>query len=856
VTEGDQVIFTITRSGLLPTETVYFSTLADGTATYAEGDYATTSGGQPANIAVSFASGETSKTVTLDILEDGDDDSSEQFRAIVQRNSSDPVTSYLDRSGYVTIDDVSHSSDPESPGWLDGVIEYLTSSVKVAQAAENTTRHFAGFRSPVGDTGLATETPSDNDGWYSEQDLGTRYFGEPGRPLQHPDHKYYHLGEDWNHDDGEAGKSAMSVYEGQVARVVTNHPGFGNVVVIEHTLPELTVYSLYAHLQEIDVVEGTPVHAGDAIGLIGDTGPAGTPSHLHFEMFSMAPGILLSDYLDDSLNQHWGYSHNLSEVFGESAGPISTFKSYPEAGFTWYNPSIFIEEHKDEVILNSDNNPTTITVGGDGSNAIIRVLEGAKDFVLSWFERIRIVGGENTDNLNLKPLSGTTIEDSTVFFDGGAGDDVLNGSQADRRIVADGGVGDDILTGGLSNDSLSGNEGNDVLNGKAGVDQMDGGADDDLFQVDNSGDRVLEAANNGTNDRVYAWVTYSLMVGSEVEVLRTSDAAAATPINLTGNEFVQILLGNAGANVLNGKGGADTARGLGGDDAYFVDVAGDKVQETVGNGTNDRIYSGVSYALSSGSEVEVLRTTDAAGTAAINLTGNEFKQTLLGNAGANTLDGKGAADTMRGLEGNDIYRVDDAGDRVLEVAGGGTSDKVLASVSYTLAAGQQVESLATNSSTGTAAINLTGNELGQSITGNARGNVLKGGAGADTLRGLGGADNLHAGIDDVRDRFIFTDVSESGTPGSAGSWDQILEFDHDRGAGASTSDVIDLRLLDGNSATPLRFVTDFSAGSGQVRAVDAGAHVNVQIDLDGDNSVDMVIQALSIDTLTARDFLL
>jgi hypothetical protein len=173
-----------------------------------------------------------------------------------------------------------------------------------------------------------------------------------------------------------------------------------------------------------------------------------------------------------------------------------------------------------------------------------------------------------------------------------------------------------------------------------------------------------------------------------------------------------------------------------------------------------------------------------------------------------------------------------------------------------LEAGQHVEVLATNSSTGMAAINLTGNELGQSIIGNARGNILKGGGGADTLRGLGGADNLHAGIDHVRDRFIFTDITESGTPGNVATWDQILEFDHDRGAGASTSDVIDLRLLDGNSATPLRFVTDFSAGSGQVRAVDAGAHVNVQIDIDGNNSVDMVIQVMNIGTLTAGDFLL
>src|SRR5204863_221272 len=105
VVEGNQVTFTITRSGDKPAETVYFSTLSDGSATYAEGDYATTSGGSPNNIAVSFSSGTTSRTLTLNILNDGIADSGEQFRAIIQRSTSDPVSTYLDRSSFVTIND-------------------------------------------------------------------------------------------------------------------------------------------------------------------------------------------------------------------------------------------------------------------------------------------------------------------------------------------------------------------------------------------------------------------------------------------------------------------------------------------------------------------------------------------------------------------------------------------------------------------------------------------------------------------------------------------------------------------------------------------------------------------------------
>jgi murein DD-endopeptidase MepM/ murein hydrolase activator NlpD len=61
---------------------------------------------------------------------------------------------------------------------------------------------------------------------------------------------------------------------------------YGNVVIIEHDLiaPEGgTVYTLYGHLQDLDVEIGQRVIAGDRIGRVGDTGIAIGP-HLHFEV--------------------------------------------------------------------------------------------------------------------------------------------------------------------------------------------------------------------------------------------------------------------------------------------------------------------------------------------------------------------------------------------------------------------------------------------------------------------------------------------------------------------------------------------------------------------------------------------
>lgn len=60
---------------------------------------------------------------------------------------------------------------------------------------------------------------------------------------------------------------------------------YGNLVVIEHDLPELDepLYTLYAHLSVIGVVEGEIVDVGQQIGEVGWTGRA-IGSHLHFEV--------------------------------------------------------------------------------------------------------------------------------------------------------------------------------------------------------------------------------------------------------------------------------------------------------------------------------------------------------------------------------------------------------------------------------------------------------------------------------------------------------------------------------------------------------------------------------------------
>jgi murein DD-endopeptidase MepM/ murein hydrolase activator NlpD len=60
---------------------------------------------------------------------------------------------------------------------------------------------------------------------------------------------------------------------------------YGNLVVIEHSLPGFTqpVYTLYGHLYKVDVAVGQQVRAGEQVGEVGATGIA-IGSHLHLEV--------------------------------------------------------------------------------------------------------------------------------------------------------------------------------------------------------------------------------------------------------------------------------------------------------------------------------------------------------------------------------------------------------------------------------------------------------------------------------------------------------------------------------------------------------------------------------------------
>lgn len=196
-------------------------------------------------------------------------------------------------------------------------------------------------------------------------------------------------------------------------------------------------------------------------------------------------------------------------------------------------------------------------------------------------------------------------------------------------------------SGNALNNVLVGNSGNNRLDGGAGADAMIGEAGDDIYIVDNAGDTVSEAGQEGA-DTVFANVDYAL--SANVENLTLTGSA---DINATGNELADTLAGNSGRNILDGGAGADVMAGGAGNDDYIVDNVGDTVVEAFNAGI-DTLYTRVSYVLPENVENLILT-----GNGNIGAGGNGADNTLVGNAGDNFISGGGGSDRLDGQAGND-----------------------------------------------------------------------------------------------------------------------------------------------------------------------------------------------------------
>lgn len=206
--------------------------------------------------------------------------------------------------------------------------------VAVAETVEPVIPLADGFQFPVGQAGHAVL-----DDYYV-----AATFMDPNYHLDSNNGGAWHTGEDWNGTGGgdtDLGDPVYAVAHGRVVASGHYTPSWGNIVLIEHRLPDgYLVWSQYAHVRDRFVAAGDIVSRGQQIGTIGKGDQDRWPAHLHFEIRTqdIPPDV----WFPNVRNKEW--------VMNNYTQPTAFINSHL-AGASVYKPAPV----KQEIVVDSEN---------------------------------------------------------------------------------------------------------------------------------------------------------------------------------------------------------------------------------------------------------------------------------------------------------------------------------------------------------------------------------------------------------------------------------------------------------------------------------------------------------------------
>lgn len=174
-------------------------------------------------------------------------------------------------------------------------------------------------------------------------------------------------------------------------------------------------------------------------------------------------------------------------------------------------------------------------------------------------------GNDSVDLMNVAPESFPSLVADGVIIKGGAGDDVLTGSEFSDSIL--GGAGNDVIHGLQSPDTLRGGIGNDTIHGGRGEDVIFGDAGDDSLNGGDNADRL----DGGTGHDILRGLS-----GND-----TLSGGAGND-SLAGTRGDDLLNGGTGADILLGGDDMDTLQGGNGDDSLQGGYGADLVKGEAG----------------------------------------------------------------------------------------------------------------------------------------------------------------------------------------------------------------------------------------------------------------------------------
>lgn len=311
-------------------------------------------------------------------------------------------------------------------------------------------------------------------------------------------------------------------------------------------------------------------------------------------------------------------------------------------------------------------------------------------------------------------------------------------------------------------------------------------------------------------------------------------------ITLNGSAVDNSLIGSMQRETINGLGGNDTIRGTGGIDTINGGAGNDTIRLEAtssgsfidgGTGTDTLEIFFANLSLGSLSGIEAV---NLLGNAQLTLTSAQFASGLAPNS---MLSGAGTIFVNMSLGNQSVLA------RAMTVLGGSTLDMVINGTSG-------VDVIKASLGVGTTIIGDAGTDQ---LVGGGLGDVILGGGEIDKIRGDGGADFLNGGAG--ADVFKYRNVSDSGTGANA---DTIADF-------LSGTDRLNFGRIDPDVVTPgdqafayIGTAAFANNGTAQLRWVDLGADIRVEVDVNGDTVADMhvLLQFAGAGVLTVADFVL
>jgi serralysin len=364
-----------------------------------------------------------------------------------------------------------------------------------------------------------------------------------------------------------------------------------------------------------------------------------------------------------------------------------------------------------------------------GNNTSTATFDGNPNRMTTFSGELETFNDKDWISVNL--TAGTTYE----FFGSVESAAAFSGGDSIMRLLDENGVeliiNDNVFAGSNFNSAFSFTA---MMTGTYFVEMSSSGGTPGRYSVavvaDESHQRLTTGADNFSGA-----AGAQLIVGDMGNDTITLDGVL--PLDALGEQGNDSITGDSGNNFISGGLGNDNLIGLSGADRLF----GDAGEDLIYGGDGDDVVKG-------GDGADALHGEDEDDT----IHGGDGSDQLQGGSGNDVLNGGWGKDMLLGDAGDDQFFVDDFFDEVFEAVGQG-NDTVFAASSFTLATGQEIETLKAEAPNSIIALNFTGNEFANTIVGNNGANFLRGAGGVDTLQGRLGNDiyALDNGADTIID---------------------------------------------------------------------------------------------------------